>query len=287
MTENAYAKINLFLDVLRKRDDGFHDIKTVMQTVSLCDKVDVTATPSEKTNIDISVHNASLPLNKDNLAYRAADMYLNEAGITADVKIVIEKNIPIAAGLAGGSSDAAATLRAMNCIFGKLTMNKLLEIGLRLGSDVPFCLVEGTRLCEGRGEIMSELKTPVAHLVVAIGDDRISTPLAFARLDDEFLSEDGKLQTGGDAAFSLLMSGLDKGEIVYDSLFNAFEFGIDKTAKSVSKIKAEMIFKGALAALMSGSGPSVVGFFADKLSAENAAKHLLSLGYFAAYATTV
>ena len=287
MRERAYAKINLFLDVLRKREDGFHDIKTVMQTVTLYDNVDVFAERADKTEITVNVPGTTLPCDRGNLAYRAADLYLQAADISANVHISIDKHIPVAAGLAGGSADAAATLRALNAIFSLLSQEKLLDIALMLGSDVPFCLVGGTRLCEGRGERMSVLRTPAAHLVIAIGDERISTPAAFARLDERFSSFDGSVTTGGEDILDKLLAGIDVGEIRYDGLLNVFEIGVDENSKSVSKIKAEMICAGAKAAMMSGSGPSVVGFFVDKASALEAQKKIASKGYFAAYAMTI
>ncbi len=287
MTEKAYAKINLFLDVLSKRADGFHDIRTVMQTVSLCDILDVTSVPAESTKIYLKTDNPSLPCDEGNLAFRAAELYLKAAELSAEVHIKIEKHIPIAAGLAGGSSDAAAVLRAMNAIFDAQSTEQLLELASSLGSDVPFCLVGGTRLCEGRGELMSELNTPAAHLVIAIGDEHISTPLAFARLDEKFSSFDGSVETGGEDTLVELLEGLKGGKIVYDKLFNIFETDIGKNAKSVSKIKAEMISRGASAAIMSGSGPSVVGFFQSEMAARDAQVYLSENGYFATYSKAV
>ena len=288
VTEKAYAKINLFLDVCALRSDGFHDLKTVMQRISLCDTLCLSAIPSDSTEISLCIKGAELPSDKGNLVYRAVSEYLSEAKIDARVCVTLEKNIPIAAGLAGGSSDAAAALRAINRELGAFGDAELLGIAARLGSDVPFCLVGGTTLCEGRGEIMTELpKLGTTHLVVAIGEDRISTPAAFARLDALFSRFDGSVVTGGEKRLESLLSSIENASFNIEGLFNIFETDIDKNAISVSKIKAEMLDMGASAAMMSGSGPSVFGIFTSPEETKKAARALCDLGYFAVPATTL
>ena len=286
--ERAYAKINLFLDVCSLRADGFHNVKTLMQSVSLCDELHIDVTDSNTRNIELTVNGAELSADADNLVYRAALAYLDATDISAYVHVTLEKNIPIAAGLAGGSSDAAATLRALNRYFGALRDDELLSVAAQLGSDVPFCLVGGTALCEGRGEIM----TPISGvsgipLVIAIGDDRISTPRAFARLDELFSNFDGSVSTGSDGKLQQILTSLETGDANLPGLFNIFETDIDKNAKSVSKIKAEMLKLGAKAALMSGSGPSVFGVFDTDSDADRAAKALCNIGFRAVHAATV
>ena len=152
ISEKAYAKINLFLDVVGKRADGFHEIKSVMQSVSLFDEVDVSVERADYSCITIKVENSDIPADERNLAYLAAEAFLDKTGISAAVDITLRKYIPDRAGLGGGSSDAAAVLRALNMAFGDpLSKNELIALAEALGSDVPFCLVGGTRLCEGKG----------------------------------------------------------------------------------------------------------------------------------------
>ena len=191
--EKANAKINLYLDVISKREDGFHDVKTVMHSVSLSDEVTVIYSPSDTQNIRISLKgNRFLPTDDKNLAYKAAKLYLDSAAMRADIDIILDKHIPIAAGLAGGSSDAAATLRAMNKLFDKMFSEKaLFKMAEKIGSDVPYCLYGKTALCEGRGEIITKLPdTLKLNVVIAVANEYVSTPMAYSELDglDENLS---------------------------------------------------------------------------------------------------
>ena len=277
--ENAYAKINLYLDVTAKRSDGFHDVESVMQTVSLCDVLSLSAEPAQLTDIRISIEGASLPTDRSNLVYRAALAYLERARLSADVDIKLMKNIPIAAGLAGGSSDAAATLRAMNRRFGALTEEELRAVAASLGSDIPFCLLGGTAICRGRGELIEPIRGIDAHAVVAIGTDRISTPEAYARLDRIYSNFDGSIPTDADNYLRELLESMKNEVALPTDLYNIFETEIEKNAKSVTKIKAEMLCFGATATLMSGSGPSVFGIFTDGISAERACDELAKKGY--------
>ena len=266
-TEKAYAKINLYLDVISRRDDGFHNLKTVMHTVSLCDYIELSADEAENTVVILNCNSSSVPTDEKNLACRAAVEYLNKAGISASVKINLEKNIPVAAGLAGGSSDAAATLRAMNRIFGKLSNDELLDIAAGLGSDVPYCLVGGTAICEGRGEILTQIEEVEAkNFVIAIGKERVSTPWAYSRLDDIYSDFDGSVKR-------------DIKSI--DSLFNIFETAVMPELPEVEIIKSRLLKYGASGALMSGSGPSVFGIFDNTEEASAAANALARDGYLA------
>ncbi|MBO7170061.1 MAG: 4-(cytidine 5'-diphospho)-2-C-methyl-D-erythritol kinase, partial [Clostridia bacterium] len=155
VNEKAYAKINLFLDVTGKREDGFHELVSVMHSVGLADEIEVETKQADYSCITLEMKNSSLPADERNLAYLAAEAFLDKTGITAAVHIRLEKHIPVCAGLGGGSSDAAAVLRAMNASFDNpLSVSELCELGATLGSDVPFCVVGGTRLCRGIGEKM-------------------------------------------------------------------------------------------------------------------------------------
>ena len=288
--EFAYAKINLHLDVLDKREDGFHGVRTVMQTVTLADELTVSVKPSKKREISLRLlGGGKLPCDSRNLAYRAAELFLDTTLIESAVDIRLNKRIPVAAGLAGGSADAAATLRALNRLFRKpLTEKKLLALAAELGSDVPFCLIGGTALCLGRGEIVERLPSGLNfNLVVAIADEHVSTPMAYSRLDELYDDFRAPRDSEAQAAFDSLMSSIELGTLVADKLYNIFENVIFKTCFEAESIKNSLLELGATHALMSGSGPSVYGIFNDKASAERAKDTLVSMGVNAYCAETV
>ena len=262
--EKAYAKINLYLDVVSRREDGFHDIKTVMHSISLCDEVTVSYSPSSVTSVKIAVKGGSfLPTDDKNLAVRAAKLYLATAAKTANIEIKLEKRIPVAAGLAGGSSDAAATLRAMNKLFNKIfTERALYKMAEQIGSDVPYCLYGKTALCEGRGELITKLPDVLSlNVVVAIANERVSTPAAYGTLDGMFSSFDGSIKTGGEEIYADFIRAMTSGEIRHNALFNVFEKAVLPDCPKATAIKNRLMQLGAKAALMSGSGPSVFGIF--------------------------
>lgn len=285
--EFANAKINLYLDVIARREDGFHDIKTVMHSISLSDELTVVYKPSPITNIRLRLKgNRFLPTDDKNLAVRAASLYLEALQKTADIEITLKKKIPIAAGLAGGSSDAAATLRAMNRLFNKtFTERALFKMAASLGSDVPYCLYGKTALCEGRGEIITKLPdTLKLNIVVAVANEHVSTPRAYSALDGMFSSFDGSVSTGGEPYYSALMDSLTRESSLNTELFNVFEGVVFKNCPGALKIKKRLIELGAKAALMSGSGPSVFGVF-DSAEAAMAACRVLRAERTMAYCT--
>lgn len=262
--EFANAKINLYLDVIARREDGFHDIKTVMHSISLSDELTVSYKPSPITNIRLRIKgNRFLPTDEKNLAVRAAALYLGALQKTADIEITLKKKIPIAAGLAGGSSDAAATLRAMNRLFDKaFTERALFKMAAQLGSDVPYCLYGKTALCEGRGEILTKLPDILKlNIVVAVANEHVSTPRAYSALDGMFSSFDGSVSTGGDPYYAELMDSISQGNSFKTELFNVFEKVVLNSCPGAFSIKQRLVELGAEAALMSGSGPSVFGVF--------------------------
>lgn len=280
VVEKAYAKINIFLDVISKRQDGFHDILSIMHAVSLFDTVTVRAQRSEKRVITLRTNSANLPTDNRNIAYRAAEAFLDKSQICSKINIEIDKNIPIGAGLAGGSSDAAAVLRALNKIYPVLDFEALLKIAAELGSDVPFCLLGGTAVCCGRGEQMTSVASPELNLVIAIGDRSVETAKAYAALDklySDFSERRGK------ASFNELLSATQKSDFS-DFLYNIFE---DVAATEVLELKKRFIELSATASLMSGSGPSVFGIFEDEKTAALACEALLSDGYRAYLAKSV
>jgi len=279
MTEKAYAKINLTLDVLRKREDGYHDIKTVMQTVSLCDALEV----EKDEKIRISASKPYIPTDKRNLVYTACERFFSATGVKGGARIRLKKFIPVAAGLAGGSSDAAATLRALNRLYRtKLTDDMLCEIASSFGADIPFCIKGGTALCEGIGEVITSLRPlPRANIVISIGGESASTPAMYAELSKR-------------NAFSLIdndgmIMAIDRGEIreIAGKLGNAFEDICAEKRPFIKEIKSAMLNSGALGACMSGSGPSVFGIFQNRKTAISCANMLKSKGYYAFYCTTV
>lgn len=288
--EKAYAKINLYLDVLAKRDDGFHDIKTVMHTVSLSDDISVsvkrTCRPSVRLEI---IGHGNLPADSSNLAVRAAELFLSSMLISAEVNIRLVKRIPVAAGLAGGSSDAAAVLRALNKAFGHpITEKRLLSLAAELGSDVPYCLLGGTALCLGRGEKIERLPEKLdLELVIAICDEHVSTPAAYSELDRLYSDFKHPKADSSDCFYDAIIHSVHTGELIDVSLYNIFENAIFPTYNRAERTKAKMLELGATHALMSGSGPSVFGIFPDRASAERARDHFIKLGIRAYYAKTV
>ena len=279
--EFAYAKINLTLDVVGKRADGFHNIESIMHSLSLADELTLSLSPSDKTEISLSIiGNDALPTDHTNLVCKAATLYLEKVGQTAKIDMTLVKRIPSAAGLGGGSSDGAATLRALNALYGnRLTKAELLSLAAKLGSDVPYCLVGGTRLCSGRGEIMTEINTAAKGVfVVAIGEDSVSTPKAYRELD-RIYSDFEQTAPCGKGKTEEMRSSLLSGEISHSAFYNIFEEAVMPDCPSVSNIKSIMTSAGALGTLMSGSGPSVFGLYGTVAEAENAAKILSESGY--------
>lgn len=288
--EKANAKINLYLDVIAKREDGFHDIKTIMHSISLADEITVMYSPSDEQNIRVLIKgNNFLPTDEKNLVYRAAKIYLDTANKNANIDIRLDKRIPIAAGLAGGSSDAAATLRAMNRIFGKMFSERaLFKMAEQLGSDVPYCLYGKTALCEGRGNIITKLPDVLKlNIVVAIANEHVSTPAAYSVLDSMYSSFYGSKETGGEEYYAGIIDSIKKGQLNTDSLFNVFEGAVLPDCKGASGIKKRLLELGASSALMSGSGPSVFGIFKNENQAKKAVEYLQSENITAHYAKSV
>ncbi len=282
--ERANAKINLYLDCISKNDNGFHDIKTVMHSLDLFDVITVSKEMSKTREISLYLKgNRRLPVDSKNLAYRSAELFMEKANLFAKVKIVLDKHIPIAAGLAGGSSDAAAVLRAMNKLFDRPFTVKMLEkIAAELGSDVPYCLYGKTALCEGRGEIITKLPDNLSlNCVIAISNERVSTPLAYSELDSRFSNFDGTVRSDFEDNYSKLIKSIYEGKLDCNSLYNIFETVVLPKCEGALKIKEKMVLYGANATLMSGSGPSVYGVFKDSSDAQIACQKLRSDGFIA------
>lgn len=262
---NAYAKLNLSLDVTGRRADGYHEMVTVMQTVTLCDRVTLVRTGDGL--ISASSNLRFIPTDGRNLAVRAAQRYLEAAGETGQgLSIRLEKAIPVGAGMGGGSSDAAAVLRGLNVLFGgRLDEHTLWELAASVGSDVAFCLRGGTVLGRGRGELLEPLPPmPDCYLVLCKPGFSISTPELFRKLDA------APLRRHPDTAG--LLRALERGDLreLCHRLYNVFEDVDDRRMRPVGEIKSRLLDHGALGALMTGTGSAVFGIFEEKGAAEAA-----------------
>lgn len=268
--EQAYAKVNLYLDVTGKRPDGFHDLKSVMHTVTLADTVTVNAKLADYSCITVEMVNSNIPADERNLAYLAAEAFLEETGISAAVNIRVDKKIPDRAGLGGGSADCAATLRALNRLFAyPLSKDALLALGAQLGADVPFCILGGTRLCEGKGEKMKEYPVEKLYFVIAAPEEeRIETPKAYAMLDEAFDNYENEDDSLHDALFSFF------DEDGLDGMYNVFESVVLPNAPIASSLRSRLITLGARGAMMTGSGTAVFGVFDSEEAARYAASDI-------------
>lgn len=257
----SFAKINLTLDVLNKREDGYHNVEMIMQTVSLFDLVLVDKTHS---GISVTTNLRFLPSNEKNLAYAAAREFFNATGMNGGCKIMIHKNIPVAAGLAGGSGNAAAVLAALNMLYNAgLSDQQLCELGLKLGADVPYCILGGTYLAEGIGEKLSPLPPmPNCSILLVKPPINISTAAIYEKID----SEDITVRPDTDAMGRALVSG--DPSAVAAQLSNVMSTVTEAMHPIVRGIKEKMIKNGALGAEMSGSGPTVFGIFPDYATAK-------------------
>lgn len=270
LSERAYAKLNLTLDVLCKRPDGYHDMKMIMQTVDLFDKVDIILKDTPEIEVDIS--RDDLPKGLHNLAGKAAESFLSYVNLSAGVSVYITKNIPDKAGMAGGSADAAAVIRGLDRLLGtRLSDKELLELCAEVGSDVPFCLRGGTALATGRGEILTDLPAlPACGIVLVKPDFSVSTPALFGALDGREIEK----RPDTAAFLDLLKAGDLPG--MGAALRNVFEPVLPPSEReTVNEIKAHLLRYGALGSAMTGTGSAVFGLF----SSLEAAKRIKPLPY--------
>lgn len=254
----SYAKLNLFLDVLNKRADGYHNIKSVMQRVSLYDKLDISETTS---GIELSCNLPKIPLDERNTCFTAASLIKEKYNIETGIKIGISKTIPYGAGLAGGSSNAAAIILALNELWNLgMTSDEMQEIGLKVGADLAFCLKGGTCLCEGLGDIITELNPFIWDNILIIKPNfSISTPLAYKTLteDDHNKYIDSKIinYINSNDYYNACLS-----------VANTLEIAAFKLYPEIPQIKEELLKTGAISSLMTGSGSAVFGCYIDKAS---------------------
>ena len=263
--ERAYGKINLGLDVLRRRPDGYHELKMIMQTVDIYD--DLTFQKRQEPGIVLRIEGADLTAGTDNLICRAANLLLQEKAITEGVEITLKKRIPIAAGMAGGSADAAAALRGLSTLFAMgYSTEELQKLGVKLGADIPYCLVGGTMLSAGIGEILTPLTPPPAcHLVVAKPPIDVSTAFVYGHLQADKLTYHPDI----DGMAQALAVGDLKG--ITDRMGNVLETVTEREYSVIGELKELMREMGAENALMSGSGPTVFGICKEKEQASQIA----------------
>ena len=264
----AKAKINLGLDVVRKREDGYHEVRMIMQMINLYDKI--TLRKKTEPGITVTANLSYLPVNEDNLVYRAAKLLMDEFQVDGGLEIELQKYIPVAAGMAGGSTDAAAVMVGVNRIF-QLGLNKkqLMERGVKIGADVPFCIMRGTALAEGIGEELTPLPAmPHCSLVIAKPKIHVSTKFVYGNLKVGELSEhpdiDGQVQ-------ALRENNLEQ---LVTRMGNVLETVTIPAYPVIDEIKHTMMKYGAMGAMMSGSGPTVFGIFEKEDKAQEVCRLL-------------
>ena len=266
----ALAKINLGLDVVRRREDGYHEVRMIMQTIQLYDRLDIKRT--QEPGIQIQTNLSFLPVNENNLIYKAAKLLMDEFSITDGVSVKLDTRIPVAAGMAGGSTDAAAMLIGVNRLFSLgLTKRQLMERGVQIGADVPYCIMRGTALAEGIGEALSPLP-PMVKCPVLIAKPSISVSTKFVyqnlKLDDTTIHPD----------IDRLIDDI-KAKNLHDiaaHMGNVLETVTIPNYPVIDEIKKHMLSNGAVGAMMSGSGPTVFGLFDDEDTAKKAYKAMRS-----------
>ena len=254
----ARAKINLGLDVLGKREDGYHEVRMVMQTIGIYDRLILTKIPEEEIRITSNL--AFLPVNENNLIYKAIKLLKDEYHFPGGISVDLNKFIPVAAGMAGGSTDAASTMFGVNRLFGlNLSMGKMMELGVRLGADVPYCVMRGTALAEGIGEKLTRI-TPVPHMWILIAKPQInvSTRLVYEQLDM------GGIQKHPDIDGIIRAIEAQVVVRIAQSMGNVLENVTVPLYPVIETIKQDMLSHGAINAMMSGSGPTVFGIFPDE-----------------------
>ena len=268
----ARAKINLGLDVVRRREDGYHEVRMVMQMLKLYDQIDIEKT--QESGILVRSNLSFLPTDERNIAYKAAKVMIDQFGLEQGVIIRIEKHIPVAAGMAGGSTDCAAVLYGMNKLFGlRLNQKKLRELGVKLGADVPYCLMRQTALSEGIGEILTPI-SPLQDCPILIAKPSVSVSTRHVyehlKLDEQTMHPD----------IDGIVTALADGDLygVTDRMANVLETVTVPEHPVIDEIKKQMMASGAVNALMSGSGPTVFGIFDDEEKAKKACEDMKASG---------
>ncbi len=260
----AYGKINIGLDVVGKRPNGYHDVRMIMQTVDIYDLITISQILQPEIRIDTNLY--YVPSNENNLAYKAAKILFDEFDIKSGIKIFIKKQIPVSAGMAGGSSDAAAVLYGINKLYSLgLSTSQLMERAVTLGADIPYCLVGGTALAEGIGEKITRLNPfPKCYILIAKPGFGVSTKHVYQNLKWNEVENHPNIKE--------IINGIDNNDIKHISKYmdNVLESVTIKEHPFLEQIKKRMIEKGALNSIMSGSGPTVFGIFDSRKSVTDA-----------------
>lgn len=261
MKIKAYAKINISLDIVGKRKDGYHLLEMIMQSIDLYDEINI---EKQTENITITCDKQYVPIDERNLAYKAAKLFKEEFKINSGVNININKNIPVCAGLAGGSTDAAAVLKIMNKLFNiNASEEKLMELGLKLGADVPYCINGGTALCKGIGEDVTNLKPFKDKILVLVKPPfGVSTKSVYQEFNLD------KVRSHPNTNVLIKAIEEDNLELVCNNMKNLLENVTLRKHKILINIKEEMKRYGSIGTMMSGSGPTVFAFFDNMLSAQ-------------------
>ena len=262
----ALAKINLGLDVLRRREDGYHEVKMIMQTISLHDDLEIRRIKTPEIQVKTNLY--YLPTNENNLVYKAAKLLMDEFGIKEGVAIQLKKRIPVAAGMAGGSTDGAAVLWGMNQMYGLgLSRQELMERGVKLGADVPYCVQRGTALAEGIGERLSVLPSmPKCTILIAKPGISVSTKFVYENLH----ANDLKPEQHPDVDRMIEAMKEKNLDLLCERMGNVLETVTIPAYPVIQQIKDTMEEQGAAVALMSGSGPTVFGIYEDRMQARRA-----------------
>uniref|UniRef100_UPI0040573C32 4-(cytidine 5'-diphospho)-2-C-methyl-D-erythritol kinase n=1 Tax=Acetatifactor sp. TaxID=1872090 RepID=UPI0040573C32 len=259
----AYAKINLGLDVIGILENGYHEVKMVMQTVGIYDELSF---EKAETGITVTTDSGELPTDENNLIYKAAKLMFETYGIREGIRIHLQKNIPIAAGMAGGSTDAAATMKGINRLFDlNIGLRELMELGVQIGADVPYCILGGTALAEGIGEKLRPLPpAPECFLLVAKPDINVSTKYVYEHLDAEGVDEHPDIDG--------MVQAIEEGSLqgILNRMGNVLENVTVKAHPIIDTIKERMRELGAVGSMMSGSGPTVFGIFLEETKVHEA-----------------
>lgn len=271
LTLQAMAKVNLGLDVVRRLENGYHEVRMIMQSIRLYDELTF---EKAESGILLVTDKAELPADENNLIYKSVKLIAEHYPLPCGIKITLKKNIPMAAGMAGGSTDAAATFHGMNRLFSLgMEIEEMKRLGVKIGADVPFCMVGGTMLSEGIGEVLTRLPAvPKAFLVIAKPDLSVSTKYVYENLHVEQIEHHPDMQAAEEAIRGGNLNGLCA------HMENILENVTEKKYPIIRQIKEMLIRQGALTALMSGSGPTVFGIFEEKETAEKALGALQEYG---------
>ena len=265
----ARAKINLSLDVTGLRDNGYHDVRMVMQNIDLYDEINIEGIDS---GIEIVTDSMDIPVNEDNLIYKAARLMIDTYKIEAGVRVSLKKNIPVAAGMAGGSTDAAAVINGMNELFSlNIDKKELMDLSVAIGADVPYCILGGTALSEGIGEVLTSISAmPSCYILIGKPDISVSTKYVYTEFD--------KLNNVNHPDVDAMVAAINDNDLsaVSRLLGNVLEGVTQKEYPVIGEIKECMVNNGAMASLMSGSGPTVFGIFNSEDTAKKAKEALIA-----------